>query len=122
MKKHKNYIFVELLGGFAINADTSDGYLTSTDGRRVKLPHKNYTLLGIVDECIVAPYAEEFSKEIVDFHPYGEGCGGYCNYTGAGWCNEFDTAIESMETLIEKMDLKPTDYILKDESDISKIT
>ena len=118
-KQHKNYIFVDgfIISNNGVLQDCSDGYLKSIDcTTKVKLPHKNYELLGIVDECINAPYAEEFSKEIVDFHPYGEGCGGYCNYTGAGWCNEFDTAVESMKTLIEKLDLKPTDYILRDES------
>lgn len=118
MKKYNKYLFIEYEGYSGTKQDCSDGYLAEgLDGnRRIKLPHKNYTLLGIVDECINAPYAEEFSKEIVDFHPYGQGCGGYCNYTGKDWCNEFDTAVESMKTLIEKLDLKPTDYILRDDS------
>jgi len=119
MKKYKNFLFVEDVGYSGVKGDCSDGYLTEgLDGnRRIKLPHKNYTLLGIADECINAPYAEEFSKEIVEFFPYTEeGCGGYVNYmSGENWCDDFEKAIESMKTLIEKLDLKPTDYILRDD-------
>ena len=119
MKKYKNFLFVPYSGYSGVNGDTSDGYLTETndDNRRIKLPHNNYTLLGIADECINAPYAEEFSKEIVEFFPYTEeGCGGYVNYmSGENWCDDFEKAIESMKTLIEKLDLKPTDYILRDD-------
>lgn len=99
-KQHKNYIFVDGLIDYnnGVLGDCSDGYLKSIDGiTRVKLPHKNYELLGIVDECLTAPYAEEFSKEIVDYSP-------------------IKTAVESMKTLIERLDLKPTDYILRDEN------
>ena len=119
IKQHKNYIFVDGLIDYnnGVLGDCSDGYLKSIDGiTRVKLPHKNYELLGIVDECLTAPYAEEFSKEIVDYSPNG---GGYWNYSheGVNGCvYQFKTAVESMKTLIEKLDLKPTDYILRDEN------
>lgn len=120
MKKYKNYIFIPYEGFSGVKGDTSDGYLTEgLDGnRRIKLPHKNYTLLGVIDECLNAPYAEEFAKEIVDHFPNTqEGCGGYCNYmSGGNWCNNYDTAVESMKTLIEQLDLNTTDYILRDDN------
>lgn len=118
MKKYKNFLFIEDVGYSGVKGDCSDGYLTEgSDGnRRIKLPHNNYTLLGIVDECINAPYAEEFSKEIVDYYSgNGEGYGGYCNYMAKEWVYHLDCARASMKTLIEILDLKPTDYILKDE-------
>lgn len=99
MKKYKNYLFVEN-GIDSVIAYVSDGYIrgfNQDESKRIKLPHNNYTLLGIVDECINAPYAEEFSAEIVEK-------------------DELSTAVESMKTLIEKLNLKPTDYILRDES------
>jgi hypothetical protein len=120
IKQHKNYIFVDGLIDYnnGVLGDCSDGYLKSIDGiTRVKLPHKNYEILGIVDECLTAPYAEEFSKEIVDYYSgNGEGYGGYCNYIVDAWVYHLQTAVESMRTLIEKLDLKPTDYILRDEN------
>jgi hypothetical protein len=111
MKKYKNYIFVELPNSQeGVNADTSDGYLTSTSGERVKLPHKNYTLLGIADECINAPYAEAFSKDIVS-----EGKNRlYMDYELGE--HHYDSASDSFQTLARKLNLKPTDYILRDES------
>ena len=46
MKKYKNFLFVPYSGYSGTNEDTSDGYLTETNNnRRIKLPHKNYTLL-----------------------------------------------------------------------------
>jgi hypothetical protein len=124
-KEYKNFLFIPYEGFSGVKEDCSDGYLTEgLDGnRRIKLPHNNYTLLGSVDECINSSYAEEFSKEIVEFYPYTqEGCGGYANYMPDGsWCNDFDTAVESMKTLIEKLDLKPTDYILRDDSNLPGI-
>lgn len=117
MKKYKNYIFVESLGS-CISGNTSDGYLTNCEGdKRIELPHKNYTLLGIVQECYDAPYSEEFSKEIVSYATVPEeGYGGYCNYEVEAWCHHLDTAVESFKTLMKKLDLKPTDYILRDET------
>ena len=102
-----------------VYSDTSDGYFKSAENNNsVKLPHNNFTVLGIVDECINSPYAEEFSKEVVEFFPYTEeGCGGYVNYmSGENWCDDFEKAIDSMKMLMVKLDLKPTDYILRDES------
>lgn len=111
MKKYKNYIFVELPNSKeGVNADTSDGYLTSTNGERVKLPHKNYILIGIADECINAPYAEEFSSEIVERDEFG----GYLDYELEE--HNYDSASDSFQTLARKLNLKPTDYILRDES------
>lgn len=111
MKKYKNYIFVELPNSKeGINADTSDGYLTSTSGQRVKLPHKNYTLLGVVDECINAPYAEEFSKEIVSIDENGL----YLDYDFGK--HHYESASDSFQTLAGILGLKLTDYILKDEN------
>ena len=119
MKKYKNFLFVEDVGYSGVKGDCSDGYLTEgLDGnRRIKLPHKNYEILGIVDEYLTAPYAEEFSKEIVLYVPMAgdEGYSGYWNYHMEAWGAQFNTAVESMKTLIEKLDLKPTDYILRDE-------
>ncbi len=117
MKKHNNYIFVSDPGFRGVRADTTFGYLS--DGElKVNLPHKNYTLLGIVDECVNSHYAESFSKEIVLYVPMtgDEGYNGYWNYHMEAWGAQFDTAVESMKTLIEKLDLKPTDYILRDEN------
>ena len=77
MKKYKNFLFVPYSGYSGTNEDTSDGYLTETNNnRRIKLPHNNYTLLGITDECINAPYAEEFSAQIVEKDEFG----GYLDY------------------------------------------
>ena len=114
MKTHNKYLFVEVAQG-SVNYDTTDGYLTSASGERVKLPHRSYTLLGVVDECITAPYAEEFSKEIVSYTVPMQGYGGYCDYGVEAWCYHLDTAKESFGTLMKKLDLKPTDYILRDE-------
>ena len=114
IKEYKNYIFVE--GDFSgALTDCSDGYLKSIDGvRKVKLPHKNYKLLGVLDECLTAPYAEEFSKEIVSYAPPRGGCEGYWKYYIESCEAQFDTAVEAMKTLMEKLYLKPTDYILRD--------
>ena len=72
MKKYKNFLFVPYSGYSGTNEDTSDGYLTeANNNRRIKLPHNNYTLLGIADECINAPYAEEFSAQIVEKDEFG---------------------------------------------------
>ncbi len=120
MKKHNKYLFIEDTGYSGVKEDCSDGYLTEgLDGnRRIKLPHNNYSLLGIVQECIDSPYAEEFSKEIVLFVPMSgdEGYGGYWDYNMDAWGARFDTAVESMKTLIEKLDLNLTDYVLRDEN------
>lgn len=64
--KTEKYIFVENDTN-SIISDCSDGYIkgiNQDEGKRIKLPHNNYTLLGIVDECINAPYAEDFRKDI----------------------------------------------------------
>lgn len=117
MKKYKNFLFV----GNDINsviADVSDGYIKGFDKdeeKRIKLPHGNYTLLGIVAECIDSPYQEEFSKEIVSYLEPREGYGGYKDYTLDAWAHYLDTAVKSMKTLIERLDLKPNDFILRDE-------
>ena len=111
MKKYKNFLFVEDVGYSRVKGDCSDGYLTEgLDGnRRIKLPHKNYTLLGIADECINAPYAEEFSAEIVDKDEFG----GYLDYELEE--HNYDSASDSFQTLARVLDLKPTDYILRDD-------
>ena len=118
MKTYNKYLFIEDTGYSGVKGDCSDGYLTEglDGGRRIKLPHNNYTLLGIVDECIDSPYAEEFSKEIVDYVTPNEGYGGYKDYTVVEYPYYLDTAVESMKTLIEKLDLKPNDYILRDDT------
>ena len=112
MKKYKNFLFVEDVGYSGVKGDCSDGYLTEgLDGnRRIKLPHKNYTLLGIADECINAPYAEEFSAEIIDKDEFER----YLDYE-TEW-NIYNSASDSFQTLARVLDLKPTDYILRDES------
>ena len=112
MKKYKNFLFVEDVGYSGVKGDCSDGYLTEgLDGnRRIKLPHKNYTLLGIADECINAPYAEEFSAEIVDKDEFG----GYLDYELEE--HNYDSALDSFQTLARVLNLKPTDYILRDEN------
>ena len=111
MKKYKNFLFVPYSGYSGVNGDISDGYLTeANDGnRRIKLPHNNYTLLGITDECINAPYAEEFSAQIVEKDEFG----GYLDYELEE--HNYDSASDSFQTLARMLDLKPTDYILKDE-------
>ena len=112
MKKHNKYLFIEDIGYSGVKGDCSDGYLTEgLDGnRRIKLPHKNYTLLGIVDECINSPYAEEFSAEIVEKDEFG----GYLDYELEE--HNYDSASDSFQTLARVLNLKPTDYILRDES------
>ena len=111
MKKHNKYLFIEDIGYSGVKGDCSDGYLTEgLDGnRRIKLPHKNYTLLGIVDECINSPYAEEFSAEIVEKDEFG----GYLDYELEE--HNYDSASDSFQTLARVLNLKPTDYILRDE-------
>ena len=109
MKKHNKYLFIEDIGYSGVKGDCSDGYLTSANGKRVKLPHKNYTLLGIVDECINSPYAEEFSAEIVEKDEFG----GYLDYELEE--HNYDSASDSFQTLARVLNLKPTDYILRDE-------
>ena len=111
MKKYKNFLFVPYSGYSGVNGDISDGYLTeANDGnRRIKLPHNNYTLLGITDECINAPYAEEFSAQIVEKDEFG----GYLDYELEE--HNYDSASDSFQTLARVLDLKPTDYILRDE-------
>lgn len=110
-KKYNKYLFIEDAGYSGVVRDCSDGYLKEgLDGnKRVKLPHNNYTLLGIVDECINAPYSEEFSAEIVEKDEFG----GYLDYELEG--NNYNSASDSFQTLARKLDLKPTDYILRDE-------
>ena len=112
MKTYNKYLFIENKGYSGVKEDTSNGYLTEgLDGnRRVKLPHSKYTLLGIVDECINAPYAEEFSSEIVEKDKFG----GYLDYELEG--NTYNSASDSSQTLARKLDLKPTDYILRDDT------
>ena len=111
MKKYKNFLFVEDVGYSGVKGDCSDGYLTEgLDGnRRIKLPHKNYTLLGIADECINAPYAEEFSQEIVSKDENGL----YLDYDFNEY--HYESASDSFQTLATKLDLKTTDYILRDD-------
>ena len=111
MKKHNKYLLIEDIGYSGVKGDCSDGYLTEgLDGnRRIKLPHKNYTLLGIVDECINSPYAEEFSAEIVEKDEFG----GYLDYELEE--HNYDSASDSFQTLARVLNLKPTDYILRDE-------
>ena len=111
MKKHNKYLFIEDIGYSGVKGDCSDGYLIEgLDGnRRIKLPHKNYTLLGIVDECINSPYAEEFSAEIVEKDEFG----GYLDYELEE--HNYDSASDSFQTLARVLNLKPTDYILRDE-------
>ena len=112
MKKYKNYLFVEN-DIDSIKSDTSDGYIRGFDQdeqKRIKLPHNNYTLLGIVDECINATYAEDFSAEIVEKDEFG----GYLDYE-TEW-NNYNSASDSFQTLARVLDLNPTDYILRDES------
>ena len=112
MKKYKNFLFIEDVGYSGAKGDCSDGYLTEglDSNRRIKLPHNNYTLLGIADECINAPYAEEFSAEIVEKDEFG----GYLDYELEEY--NYDSASDSFQTLARVLDLKPTDYILRDES------
>lgn len=118
MKTYNKYLFVENDIN-SVFSDVSDGYIKGFDqdeSKRIKLPHNNYTLLGIVQETYDSPYAEEFSKEIVDYVTPNEGYGGYKDYTVVEYPYYLDTAVESMKTLIEKLDLKPNDYILRDDT------
>lgn len=63
--KTEKYIFIEDTIKSSISGDVSDGYINSWDTKnRIKLPHKNFKILGIVDECINAPYAADFREEI----------------------------------------------------------
>ena len=111
MKKYKNFLFVPYSEYSGTNGDTSDGYLTeANDGnRRIKLPHKNYTLLGIADECINAPYAEEFSEEIVEKDENNL----YLDYELGEY--HYESASDSFQTLARTLNLTPTDYNLRDE-------
>jgi hypothetical protein len=116
-KEYKNFLFIPYEGFSGVKGDCSDGYLTEgLDGnRRIKLPHNNYTLLGIVDECINAPYAEEFSTEIVEKDEFG----GYLDYELEEY--NYDSASDSFQTLARVLDLEPTDYILRDDSNLPGI-
>jgi predicted nucleic-acid-binding Zn-ribbon protein len=111
MKTFKNFIFVES-DMDSVEMDCSDGYLkgfTQEDEKRIKLPHNNFELLGIVDECVNSGYAEEFSKEIVDIDEHGN----YLDYE-TEW-NTYNLASDSFQTLARVLNLKPTDYILRDD-------
>jgi len=111
MKKYKNFLFVPYSGYSGTNEDTSDGYLTeANNNRRIKLPHNNYTLLGITDECINASYAEEFSAQIVEKDEFGV----YLDYELEEYV--YGVASDSFQTLARVLDLKPTDYILRDDA------
>ena len=111
MKKYKNFLFVPYSGYSGTNEDTSDGYLTeANNNRRIKLPHNNYTLLGIADECINAPYAEEFSAQIVEKDEFGV----YLDYGLEEYT--YGASSDSFQTLARVLDLKPTDYILRDDT------
>ena len=110
MKKYKNFLFVSLDSGGGVYSDTSDGYFKSAENNNsVKLPHNNFTVLGIADECINSPYAEEFSAEIVDKDEFG----GYFDYELEEY--NYDSASDSFQTLARVLYLNPTDYILRDE-------
>lgn len=111
MKKHNKYIFVEDTIKTVVDASVSDGFIVGRKGDKIKLPHKNYTLLGIVDECINAPYAEDFSADIVDKDEFG----GYLDYELEE--HNYDSASGSFQTLARVLDLKPTDYILRDDTE-----
>lgn len=117
MKKYKNFLFVPYQGVSGTKADTSDGYLTeSLDGnRRIKLPHKNYTLLGVADECINSWYAEEFAEKIVEKDEFNY----YYDYELKAY--HYGSASDSFQTLARKLGLEPTDYILRDDSDLPGI-
>lgn len=111
-KTYKNFLFIPCEGYSGIQADLSDGYLKEgLDGNRiVKLPHNNYVVLGIVDECINALYAEEFSERIVE----KDALGNYLDYELGE--HHYNTAIDSFHSLVGRFDLVPTDYILEDTS------
>jgi len=108
MKKYKNFLFIDFFEEEGVSMQ--DGHLVSSEGKRIPLPHKNYTLLGIADECINAPYAEEFSAEIVEKDEFG----GYLDYELEE--HNYDSASDSFQTLARVLDLKPTDYILRDDT------
>ena len=112
MKEYKNFLFVPYSGHTGVQEDVSDGYLTEAqDGnRKIKLPHNNYTLIGIVDECINASYAEEFSAQIVEKDEFGA----YLDYGLEEYT--YGAALGSFQTLAKMLDLKPTDYILRDDT------
>ena len=111
MKKHNNHIFVES-DMTHTEYDVSDGYIkgyAQDENKRIKLPHKNYTLLAIADECINAPYAEELSKDIVEKNEFGE----YLDYELKD--NSYTSASDSFQTLARVLNIKPTDLILRDD-------
>ena len=112
MKTHNKYLFVEN-DIHSVMSDVSDGYIKGFDQdeeKRIKLPHKNFTLLGRADECINAPYAEEFSEEIVDEAKLGH----FFDYELGVY--HYSSASDSFQTLARKLDLKPPDYILRDDT------
>jgi hypothetical protein len=116
MKKYKNFLFVPFEGLNSISADTSDGYITSVDGRRIKLPHKNYQPLGIADECVNAPYAEIFAEELVDKDEFGN----YFDYELEVYY--YKSAVDSVQTLFRILQVEPTDYVLKEKTEPFTIT
>lgn len=61
---YKNYIFVNCNIDSFVRSDVSDGYLTFGNGERIKLPHKNYELLGCVGELFDAPYSKDFYEAV----------------------------------------------------------
>jgi hypothetical protein len=110
--KYKNYIFVPYSGYSGVMSDVSDGYLKeSLDGNtKIKLHHRNYRILGIADECVNSPYAEIFAEELVEKDEFG----GYLDYELEE--HNYDSAVDSVQTLFRTLGVSPNDYILRDET------
>ena len=66
--------------------------------------------MGMCQMGINAPYAEEFSAQIVEKDEFG----GYLDYELEE--HNYDSASDSFQTLARVLDLKPTDYILRDDT------
>lgn len=111
MKKYKNFLFVPYSGHSGVMNDVSDGYLKEAlDGNtKIKLPHNNYRVLGIAGECVNSPYAGLFAEELVEKDEFG----GYLDYELDE--HNYDSAVDSVQTLFRTLGVKPTDYILRDE-------
>lgn len=108
----QGFIFVLDVHKGYVETDVCDGYFKSSiSDAKLKLPHNNYNILGIVDECVNAPYSEKFSDLLVDKNDKGI----YLNYLDNKYT--FETAKESFLSLKEKLKLNSTDYILRDDSD-----
>lgn len=83
--------------------DVSDGYLkfggSDEHVQPIKLPHKNYEIMGIVYEAINSPYAAKMCNRIVDGYGLAVGFRHYKKPTYLEYLTK--TPIDSFKSLLE---------------------